>query len=442
MKKISMLCVLFPVFLMAQASPPIQTLTLADVREAVLANNPSIRESLQRILAAEAVLKQAESPYLPTLTLKGSYNSFDTSTHPEVDIEHRYEDSFDIYGGSLRANWLIFDGFARRARKLSAAYNVDRRELLADDTRRLLLLSATVSFRQAQLAIENIQVLEQDKQFNRILEKDAYKRFEAGAVPESDVFNFSIRVLQAESLVFQAQLDYDIACSVLAELMALPEGRLPENMRPAPVSDEAPTREPSVDLELQYALTHRPDYKATEAGWMALEQQVKVSKGKLMPSLALIGDVSYFENEGVATADNYGDYISYVGVGLQWDLFSGGRNRGEIRESEAEMRALGEQRESLRLSIRSAIQKHIDQARTAREVFETQKQIYELSLKVRDSVTKAYNAGVASITRLNEVQTDTTRSEGALAASRINSLLTLELLDAETGRILDRRPHK
>jgi outer membrane protein TolC len=429
--------ILFFLMIPALLSAQTNTLTLADVRRAVLDGNPSIRESLQRILAAEAVLRQAKSAYLPTVSLSGSYGATDTSTHPEADIAHRYPDSFNQLGGGLQANWLLFDGFARRARTLSATYDVQRTRELADDTRRLLLLSATVSFRQAQLASENMQVLEQDRQFNRSLEEDARKRFNAGTLPESDVFNFSIRALQAESSFIQAQLDYETACTILAELMALPETRLPDGMRPSAVASDMPATEPVLDDELHYALSRRPDYQAVESGRLALEQQVRAAKGDLLPKVSLMGQVEYTENEHVMSVDNYGDYDSFIGVGAQWDLFAGGRKVNEVKKALAEMRALGEQREALRLSIRSAIQRRTDEARTARAVYEKQQQIYDLSVKVRDSIEKSYKAGVATITRLNEAQTDLTRAEGAVAAARISSLLALEQLDAETGRILE-----
>ncbi|MDK2856888.1 MAG: hypothetical protein PWQ29_1590 [Verrucomicrobiota bacterium] len=432
MKRFWMVLLILPSLLMAQTN----TLTLAEVRKAVLANNPSVREMLQRIMAADAVLKQVKSAYLPTVTLAGSYSSFDTSTHPDADPQNRYPDAFNQFGGGLQANWLLFDGFARRARTLAASYDVQRSRELADDTRRLLLLSATVSFRQAQLAAENIQVLDQDERFNRSLEEDSRKRFEAGTVPETDVFNFSIRALRAESSSIQARLDYETACTVLVELMALPDARLPENMQPGPVSSVLPESEPRMEDELQYALNHRPDYNAIDSRWLALEQQVKAAKGDLMPKVSLVGGVDYTENEGVSTVDNYGNYESFVGVAAQWDLFTGGRKINAVKQVLAEMRALGEQRESLRLSIRSSIQRRIDEAQTALAVFSRQQKIYELSAKVRDSVEKSYKAGVATITRLNEVQTDLTRAEGAVAASRIEYLLALENLAAATGRIL------
>ena len=432
MKRIWILLIAVPALLRAETN----ILTLADVRRAVLAGNPSVRESLQRILAADAVLQQAKSAYLPTLTLRGSYVAIDASTHPDIDIQNRHDDSFNRLNGGLQANWLLFDGFARRARALSATYGVQRSRELADDTRRLLLLSATVSFRQAQLALENIRVLEQDRSFNRNLEEDSQKRFSAGSVPETDVFNFSIRALQAESALFQAQLDYQNACTVLAELMALPDSRLPPGTGPMPVVSEPSASKPEMEEEFRYALSHRSDYNAVEAGRLALEQQVRAAKGDLAPKISLTGGLNYTENENRSTMDHYGDRESFAGVTAEWDLFTGGRKTGVIKQALAEMRALEEQREALRLSIRSGVQRRIDESQTTFAVFEKQRNIHELSAKVRDSVEKSYKAGVAPITRLNEVQTDLTRSSGALASSRISYLLALETLSAETGRIL------
>jgi outer membrane protein TolC len=432
MKKLWILATLAPSLLMAQTNG----LTLEAVRANVLAGNPSVRESLQRILAADAALQQAKSAYLPTVALHGSYNALDASSHPDVDIQNRHNDSFNQFGGGLQANWLLFDGFARRARTLAATYDVQRNRELADDTRRLLLLSATVTFRQAQLALENIRVLDQDRLFNRNLEEDSQKRFRAGSVPETDVFNFSIRALQAESSLFQARLDYQNACTVLAELMALPGSGLPPGTGPVPVISELPVPEPQMEEEFRYALYHRPDYNAAEAGLRALEQQVRAAKGDLAPKVSLTGGVNYTENENRSDMDHYGNQEAFAGVTAEWELFTGGRKSGVIKQAVAEMRALKEQRAALRLSIRSAVQQRIDESRTAFAVFDKQQQIYELSVKVRDSVEKSYKAGVASITRLNEAQTDLTRSSGALASSRISYLLALEQLDADTGRIL------
>jgi outer membrane protein len=65
------------------------------------------------------------------------------------------------------------------------------------------------------------------------------------------------------------------------------------------------------------------------------------------------------------------------------------------------------------------------------------KRVLALTTRIRDYVEKAYRAGAATLTRLNEAQTDLVRASGAEAASRINYLLALQQLNAASSRILD-----
>ncbi|VGO12899.1 hypothetical protein PDESU_01453 [Pontiella desulfatans] len=433
MKTLFVLFTLIPSMLLAQTNG----LSLAEVRSMVLAANPSVRESLQRIAAAEAVLKQVRSAYLPTISMTGSYGHIDASLHPDSMPDVRFSDSFKQAAAGMQGNWLLFDGFAREARSLGAKYGVRQSKELSEETRRLLILSATVSFRQAQLARQNVAIAERDHAYNKNLEEDARKRFLAGALPEADVHNFSIRALQAESTALQARLDYAVGCTVLAELMALPEAGLPEGMRPVSIDFAAPGRVPSMDGELQYALAHRPDFKAITSGQLVLAQQVRAAKGDLMPKVAAVGEVNYTDKEGWGNIEQHGNYDSYVGVAASWDLFAGGRKVNAVKQAQAEMRALEEQQEALRLSIRSGLRQRINEAETAKAVFERQEKIHDLSIKVRDSVEKSYKAGMASITRLNEAQTDLVRARGAYSSSYIAYRLILNELDIETGRVLE-----
>ena len=129
MKKRLSLILFIPSLLMAQTNG----LTLAEVRTKVLANNPSVRESRQRIASAEAVLKQARSSYLPTVIAIGSYGHVDTSMHPDVAPNIRVSDSFKQATVGVQANWLLFDGFAREARSLGAEYGVQQSRELSDN---------------------------------------------------------------------------------------------------------------------------------------------------------------------------------------------------------------------------------------------------------------------------------------------------------------------
>ena len=433
MKKLFFLICLVPSLLMAQRNG----LTLAEVRAKVLAGNPSVRESLQRIAVAEAVVGQAKSAYLPTISLSGNVGHVDSSLHPDADLNNRHADSFRQAKGSLQGSWLLFDGFAREARTLGAQYRLQQSRELAAETRRLLILSATVAFRQAQLAKQSMEIAKQDYAFNTNLEEDALKRFKAGVVPEANVHNFSIRALQAESSFLKAKLDSKTACTVLAELMALPEAQLPESMHPVDIKFETPGSIPTIDNELQVAFRHRPDYKAIKSGLLALAQQVRVAKGSMLPQVALVGEVNHTDRDGISTVDRHGNYDSFVGVTASWDIFTGGRKKNKVLQAQAEMRALAEQQQSLRLAIRSSLRQRIDEAETTKSIFQRQKKIYALTVSVRDSVEKSYKAGASSITRLNEAQTDLVQARGGYSSSYITYQLVLNQLDINTGRILE-----
>ena len=165
-------------------------------------------------------------------------------------------------------------------------------------------------------------------------------------------------------------------------------------------------------------------------------QQVRVVKGELYPKIALTGDLNYADREGYANAGQHGNYDSFVGVTARWDIFTGARNLSAIKQVKAEMSALDEKQEALRLSIRSSLRRRINEAHMTKAVYERQEKIHDLTKQVRESVEKAYKAGAASITRLNEAQADLTRAHGAYASAYIAYQLTLNQLDIETGRVL------
>lgn len=411
--------------------------TLAETRAAVLAGNPSVYEARQRIDAARAVLDQTRAAYRPSLSLSGTVGHIHASLHPDIDLQHRYTDGYRQAKGTVQADYLLFDGFARRARELAAEKGVEQSRHGADDLRRLLIEAATVAFRRAQLAEQNIKSARRDRQFNASLQQDAEKRHQAGALPESEVHNFSIRVLQAENAVSQAQLNYQTACAALAELMALPDAVLPDALKPVEAPFGIRDAKPELDAALTYALDHRPDYQAVVATEQARKQQVRVAEAERYPDVVLTGTMNYAQIDGRSTVDRHGNFDSFVGVALKWDGFTGGRRDAAIRKAEAEARAANRTLESMRLSIRSALRRQIDRIVTLRDVFERQTKIHTLSKKVRASVKKAYRAGSVAVTRLNEAQTDVVRADAARAAALVDYLLALNQLDIETAHVLE-----
>jgi outer membrane protein len=193
---------------------------------------------------------------------------------------------------------------------------------------------------------------------------------------------------------------------------------------------------PDYETDIEYASRHRPEKQALDAGRRALRQQVRARKSAYSPQVELVAGMDYENRNDMASDDMY-NRESYVGVAASWELFTGGRRPGLVRETAAQLAALEESYSEVLLNIQSGIRQALENARVAFDTYQRSRQAQDLTIRIRDSVEKSYKAGMASLTRLNEAQTDLTRASGAAALSRIEYLQALERLAAETGRILE-----
>ncbi|MCP4114309.1 MAG: TolC family protein [Desulfobacteraceae bacterium] len=409
-------------------------LTLDEAWKAALDNYPGIQEARQRIDAARAVLKQAKSAYLPTVTAQGGIKALDVTGQPDWNPYLRVDDSYNEMSLGIRLTWLLFDGFSREANTLAAIHGVELRKERLADTRRLLLKAVATAYYQAQLAVEGMVVAKQNQEFNQILEKDARIKWQVGAAPEAEMLNFSVKALQAESDFQAAERDFKIVCAALAQLMALPEAHLPEDLYPVRITKKGGSPLETFESDYQFALAHRPDLKALDAGVLAQEQLLRAEKGNCYPDIALITGGGYMYEDDKTVKDQE-EHETYVGVVASWDLYTGGLRTGKIREVNAELRALTQQRKQLLLAMGAAIRQSRDRAETAFETYERQKLTLELTQRIREHVATAYRAGALPLTRLNQAQTDLVRASGAVALTWIQYRIALVNLAAETGRI-------
>ena len=417
-------------------SIPSGQLTLHEAQRLALHNAPGIAEAAARIAAAQAVVDQARAGLLPTVTAYAGYHYQDMTMQPDWEPELRVNDSLTSSSAGIQVSWLLFDGFSRRARILAAGHQADASRAEFDEARRLLTDAVSSAFFQAQLAVEGMLIASQNRDFNRTLEKDADIRWQAGTIPEAEKLNFSVRALQAESDFLEAARNFSVISTILAELLALPETHLPEELSPVSSLDcPLPPEVPPYATETAFALQNRPDLKALEASLKALAEERKIRTGSYYPRLILNGGVDYEKATDVGTIDQE-EHDSYVGLDLSWDLFRGGERPAKLREIEQRIRQVRQQQQQRLLAVRSEIRQAHDRATIAYTIYQRQALSLQLTGRIRDHVEKAYRAGVATLTRLNEAQTDLVRAAAAVAASRINYLQALQSLQIASGRVL------
>ena len=441
----------------AEALQGIEILDLQTAARISLAGNPSLAAARARVMQARQVVKQAQAPYWPQLDAKAGYSRVDlsentlssqrlsydlmTGLYPPGSNIPSYDDVYtnpeDHYQASLIATWLIFDGLAREFTLAAARYGEKASMAARDDVQRLLLSAVTIAYLQAQLALENVAIAKEDEAFNRRQLVEARLRYEVGTGALSDVLNFEVRVNSAKSARIQEERGYRAGLASLAALLGLPEGRLPVHVNLAELSPTTPRElaEPDSDDEVATALSLRPDLKQFDWGVKQADAGVKTARAGYYPTIALSGAYEGERSEDIDFESD--DFGNSVGVGVTWNLFSGGLTRARTSEAKAKLYETEKLRDNSRVQVASDIQKIVTEIEAAQGVLRLQETNTALVQQQRDLVEKEYKAGVGSLVRLNQAQRDLNVSQSQLALARVALRVSWYNLQTATGEILE-----
>ena len=292
-------------------------------------------------------------------------------------------------------------------------------------------------------AIENQRIAREDRKFQESSLKDTRYKFEAGAVPLSDVLNFEILANNAEVNMIAADYQYEVAIYALSALMGFPQGQLPRDITfPSDFKNNFGEL-PSVEIYLDAALANRPDLKGYRENLQISKYQLYQTYSSYSPTIN--GYVQFAVNtNNTYYADNYIEYNDYdrtsitqpgfsYGITADWTIFNGLIRYNRVREYKANVAiadyAVAHMWLNVVAEVRAAYANYIKSVKMTRLYEKTR----DLSAKQRDLVDDEYRAGNAELTRLNEAQRDLVQAETNLAASYISIQNAKAQLDEVVG---------
>jgi outer membrane protein TolC len=434
----------------AQATDPIileqlDVLDLETAQRIALANSPSLVAAAERVNQASERVKQAQAAYWPSLDADGSAARVDLSNNEEDALRDQasffnpnasIDNPEDYYRAGLVASWTVFDGFRREFSNALAEYGEDASQAALIESRRLLLSSVADSYYIAQLARENITIADADEAFNQRQLEEAQARYRVGTGSLSDMLNFEVQVNAARSARNDFIRRYETALVGLAALMGLPDTFLPPELDLADLEKvtEKEMAPPDPVANIDYALLHRSDIQQSESILSQTEANVGIARSRFYPSLQLAGSLDgERSNSARFEGDDFGNT---VGLYLTYRLYSGGERRARLAEAKFQQREAEENLRSTTIGVSADVREAITSVRSAQFELELQRKNAVLVTKNRDLVEKEYQAGQASLVRLNEAQRNLNQAQGRLALARVGLRQTLKNLDASTGRIL------
>lgn len=407
----------------------IKVLNLDLAQEIAVKNNPNYISAYHAVNAARMRYYQALNAYLPEFTAKFGMN-YNADEYYNRDPGSSVRESGFYTSTSLNASWLIFDGMVRTMNVMRNKHSWKAQNELEEDTRRLLMSSVAYAFNDILLARGRYKIAEADRDFQMKNLHQTQLKYDAGAVPLSDVLNFKIQVNTATGDQLSAEYAYNVAVYSLAVLMGYPEGKLPESIEFPPIKADTEEHVSTVEVYLDIALNNRPDLQYYREQVKMTEYSLYSAYGAYSPVIRANASVGIDTNATKATSNNGGSNITSrnynnnpgfnAGLTAEWLLPLEWRRAARIQEAQADIAKARFDVANSWLNVveevRTAYDNYVQNVRLAR-LYET---TLSLVTKQRDLVEEEYNAGNTELTRLNEAQLKYVQAENEMINSLVN----------------------
>src|SRR5512146_224563 len=299
-------------------------LTLTDVVDLALCNNPQTRSLWASARAQAANVGVGMSAYLPTLSAQGSY-SRNSST-----VSGRTSNS-NNHSASLTAGYLLFD-FGGRAGTLE---NAKQLLVAANATRDATLQSNFLTAVQSYYAVLSARAIVASLQVAEASAKESFAaaeaRYLAGVATPADKLQAQTALSQARLNLITAQGNALTAQGTLANVMGF-DASQPFTLVSLPESAPDAVAEQDIGKLIEDARRRRPDLRAADAQIKAAEAQLAATRATGLPTVSLSASTGSQNISGTSITNS-----SSIGVTLSVPLFTGYRNTYQNRAAELQI---------------------------------------------------------------------------------------------------------
>lgn len=324
------------------------------VNEAVataLRDNPDAEAARQRISAAESMIEQADSAWLPHVGVSGRYletnspmQAFGSILNQRafnygIDFNHpgRIDDlnltgtvGYNLYsGGQATANRNAARAGSRAAEQEMIAV---QHQLAAE------IVKAVLNLRKAR---EGVTALEAGAGAYEAAVSNARLRHAAGQMLKADLLSLEVQLAQTREQLSSARHAAALAARAFTYLLGSDHPG-----EPVELSAHDGTLE-SLQAPAETDLSHRPELLSLRERLQAAEARVEAARGSRRPSVNAFASYQYDQGWQL---DRHADSWM-AGVAVELNVFDGGQTSGKIRQASAELAQLKAQLRKATLGI-------------------------------------------------------------------------------------------
>lgn len=390
----------------------VEAVTLDECIQAALRESPDALVALERVQAAGAMIRQAESAFYPRLNVGANWARTDnppqafmmslnqrTLNMADPAFNPNEPDDTENVRLTAGAQWRLFDG-KRLLQRMMSRYGKDAAEEQYQAVRNELVYQVIHGYYRVLQAQDNVRVQQETVESLDESLRVANERFNAGSVVKTDVLNLEVSLAQAREDLIRAKNGVRLSVAALNMII----GRDLVDAEGLPSSAHPKVQPPPAE-ELD-GVDGRPEYRAVQlAAQIKRKAYVKAMRA-YYPEFNAFGSYDW-------DSDTFSDFEdSYmVGVMASWDVFTGFQRPAHIAQAKAEWRGAAAEVDKVRNQLTMDLKQAYIKASEAYErmgVSDKSLQSAEEALRI---TSEQYRQGAADITILLTAQVGLTATQ-------------------------------
>jgi outer membrane protein TolC len=404
----------------------IKRLTLAEIVDLGLRNNPATRLAWANAQTAASAYGSERGTWYPTIDANVDAARFQTAaTQGRTSVQQ------SVLSPSVTLNYLLFDFGGRSGRVAGARQRLIAASFTHNAAIQDVVLQIQVAFFQylANRALVGAQRTTVEEAQTNLTAAEERRRVGLATIAD---------VLQARTAASQAQLNLETiegnlqtTRGALALSLGLP-ANLPYDVDSAVAIAPVAAVADSVDAIIATALEGRPDLVASRAEAEAALADIGDARSALLPSLGLSANAG----RTYATTIPDGANSYNLSLGLTVPLFSGLSRQYDLRAAKFAAEAAGARAESLRQQVVFQVFSAYHALQTATRRVRTTQDLLNSATQSNEVALGRYKAGVGSVLDLLAAQTALAGARAQRVDARLAWSVSLAQLARAAG-ILD-----
>ena len=226
---------------------------------------------------------------------------------------------------------------------------------------------------------------------------NAVRRHDAGTAIGIDVLRSQVELKQRQQTLIAVKNQFEKDKLTLGRVIGLPVGQDFTVADPAP---SVPLEAMSLKDALEKAYAHRADFRAAKSRVVAAEFTLRAAKAERYPTLTANG---YYGAQGLRLFSNSHGVFNATGA-VQFNIFDGGRIKGDILQSDSELQNRRNEMENLRGQVDYEVRNALLDLTAAGAQVEVAKSNTELANQTLRQGQDRFSAGVTNTVEVVQAQ--------------------------------------